>query len=85
MDSYPKRRIFINKGEEHYQVFSFKQERDGSIYCASPDFSEAKWISYEYTPSGPIIKMSSSHFPGHRVCLKLLFRERSGVSRWAHF
>jgi hypothetical protein len=29
--------------------------------------------------------VSSSHFPGHRVCLKLLFRERSGVSRWAHF
>ena len=29
--------------------------------------------------------MSSSHFPGHLVCLKLLFVERSGVSRWAHF
>ena len=31
------------------------------------------------------LRVSSSHFPGHPVCLKLLFVERSGVSRWAHF
>lgn len=60
MDSYPKRRIFINKGEERYQIFSFKQENDGSIYCASPDFSNAKWISYENTPSGSFIRTTEA-------------------------
>lgn len=50
---YQKRRIFINKNGKHFQIFTFSQKKDGSIYCSSPDFSDAKWISYKITKNGP--------------------------------
>jgi hypothetical protein len=60
MDAHPKRRIFINRGENQYQLFSFRQKDDGSIYCASPDFADAKWISYEMAPEGPRLKSTAA-------------------------
>lgn len=54
MDSHAKRRIFINKGDERFQIFSFEQRNDGSIYAASPTFADAKWISFQHSPEGPI-------------------------------
>lgn len=55
MDLYAKRRIFINKGDERFQIFSFEQSNDGSIYAASPTFADAKWISFQHSPEGPIL------------------------------
>lgn len=55
MDLHAKRRIFINKGDERFQIFSFRQEKDGSIYASSPTFADAKWISFQHSPQGPIL------------------------------
>lgn len=38
------RRVFINKGQDYYQIFSFTQHRDGSIYCTMPEFPEIQWM-----------------------------------------
>jgi hypothetical protein len=38
------RRVFINKGEDYYQLFSFTQDKDGSIYCSMPEFPEIQWM-----------------------------------------
>lgn len=38
------RRVFINNGDKFYQIYSFSQSVDGSIYCSSPDFATAKWF-----------------------------------------
>jgi hypothetical protein len=48
-----KRRIFIRAKDRVFQIFSFAQAPDGSIYCSSPDFSDAKWLSVEITENGP--------------------------------
>ena len=40
-----KRRIFINKGDENFQLFSFSQHDDGSIYASMPEFGNVKWMS----------------------------------------
>lgn len=40
-----KRRLFITAGADHYQLFSFHQNRsDGSIYVSSPAFDSVKWL-----------------------------------------
>lgn len=48
-----RRRIFIKSQDRLVQVFTFDQQKDGSIYCASPDFDDAKWITCRITESGP--------------------------------
>jgi hypothetical protein len=48
-----KRRIFIRAKDRICQVFSFTQTPDGSIYCSSPDFDDAKWLSVQITDNGP--------------------------------
>lgn len=50
-----KRRIFIRAKDRLCQIFSFTQTPDGSIYCSSPDFSDAIWISVQNTEHGPQI------------------------------
>lgn len=40
-----KRRVFINKGKDYYQLFSFSQHDDGSIYSSMPEFANIKWMS----------------------------------------
>jgi len=42
-----KRRIFIRSKDRVCQLFSFEQTLDGSIYCASPDFPDAHWVTIE--------------------------------------
>ena len=41
------RRVFINKGQDYYQIFSFTQHKDGSIYCGLPEFPEIVWMSIQ--------------------------------------
>lgn len=41
MPLFSSRRVFINK---QYHIFTFIQEKDGSIYCHWPDFKQTKWI-----------------------------------------
>ncbi len=60
MDASPKRRIFLKKGEERHQVFSFTQHADGSIYCGSPTFADAKWIAFAMTQQGPAVGVAES-------------------------
>jgi hypothetical protein len=43
------RRIFIRTRDKVRQIFSFAQNSDGSIYCSSPDFADAKWLSVQIT------------------------------------
>jgi hypothetical protein len=45
-------RIFIRSHDRVCQLFRFSQHKDGSIYCSSPDFGDAVWLSIESTPSG---------------------------------
>lgn len=40
-----KRRIFINNEENYFQLFSFNQHEDGSIYSSMPEFGNIKWMS----------------------------------------
>lgn len=40
-----RRRIFINKKEEYFQIFSFSQDDDGSMYVSMPEFPNVKWMS----------------------------------------
>jgi hypothetical protein len=47
-----KRRIFIKAKDRVCQLFSFIQTDDGSIYCSSPDFADAEWLSVEFTEEG---------------------------------
>lgn len=48
-----KRRVFIRSKGKVFKIFSFAQERDGSIYSFSPDFADAKWLSIQNTEEGP--------------------------------
>jgi hypothetical protein len=48
-----ERRIFIRAKDRICQIFSFTQRPDGSIYCSSPDFANAKWLSLQETDNGP--------------------------------
>jgi hypothetical protein len=45
------RRIFIKTKDKVRQIFSFAQNSDGSIYCSSPEFSDAKWLTLQITNS----------------------------------
>ncbi len=60
MKQYGQRRIFITEGKEHYQIFTFSQEKDGSIYCNWPDFSKTRWVTVEFTSNGPVTKIIDS-------------------------
>lgn len=53
--SASERRIFIRAKDRICQVFSFNQRPDGSIYCWSPDFGDAKWLSLQVAENGPQI------------------------------
>jgi hypothetical protein len=55
-----KRRIFLRSKDRVCQIFTFTQSSDGSIYCASPDFSDAKWISVDESESDPRIITTES-------------------------
>ncbi len=55
-----KRRIFLRSRDRLCQIFTFTQSSDGSIYCASPDFSDAKWISVGGSGSDPRIITTES-------------------------
>ena len=42
---FNKRRIFFTDGVEHYQIFTFEQNKnDQSIYVSTPTFSKSKWL-----------------------------------------
>jgi len=60
MDAHPKRRIFVNKGDDRYQLFSFSQHDDGTIYCGAADFVDAKWIGFDITAQGPKLATTES-------------------------
>src|SRR5258706_15729937 len=45
MKQSSKRRIFIKSENNFYQLFSFDQHNDGSIYCNMPEFPEIQWMS----------------------------------------
>ncbi len=64
MKKYPKRRVFINDKHQHYQIFSFSQEKDGSIYCWWPDFENTKWYWGKPGPEGFTIEQAETPGPG---------------------
>lgn len=47
------RRIFIRAKNKVCKIFTFNQRPDGSIYCFSPHFDNAKWLIIEITDEGP--------------------------------
>jgi hypothetical protein len=40
-----KRRFLISDGFRDIHLFTFRQERDGSIYTFAPNFGEVKWLN----------------------------------------
>lgn len=52
-----KRRMFINKDETIYQVLSFSQHKDGSIYCSMPEFINTRWLSFRLSKDGKTPEM----------------------------
>lgn len=38
------RRLFFSAGDENFQLLSFTQRPDGSIYIGSPDLASSKWM-----------------------------------------
>jgi len=38
------RRLFFTAGAEHFQILSFTQKPDGSIYISAPDLAASKWL-----------------------------------------
>jgi hypothetical protein len=40
----PKRRVFLREGDRSFQILSFAQETDGSIYVMCPNFAKSKWL-----------------------------------------
>jgi hypothetical protein len=53
-------RVFINSDDTYYQIYSFTQSDDGSIYCGSQDFSSAKWIGIDTNRSNIDIKLADN-------------------------
>jgi hypothetical protein len=53
------RRIFIRSKDRLSQLFSFAQKPDGSIYCASPDFEGATWVTVDVNARGGTILQTS--------------------------
>lgn len=46
-------RFFLTEGAEHWQLFSFSQNKnDASIYVASPNFADIKWLTFVQAPDG---------------------------------
>ncbi len=43
-----KRRVFLKKNDKDYQIFSFTQENDGSIYVNWPEFSSTIWLNQDF-------------------------------------
>ena len=44
-------RLFITAGAEHWQLFSFAQNKnDSSIYVGAPSFNEIKWLALDEAP-----------------------------------
>lgn len=43
-NKFDNRRIFISDGNNHFQLFSFNQHKDGSIYCNWPNFIDTSWL-----------------------------------------
>jgi len=42
---FSKRRVFVSeKDNKYFQIFSFAQKKDGSIYCSWPSFEETEWL-----------------------------------------
>jgi hypothetical protein len=41
---FDSRRIFISENDKHFQIASFKQHKDGSMYCSWPDFMNTEWL-----------------------------------------
>lgn len=64
MNQPSQRRIFIKKDNKYFQLFSFSQGKDGSIYCSSPDFQETKWVTYIIKRDGPKLVIADSPGPG---------------------
>jgi hypothetical protein len=51
-----KRRIFLqDESGNGYQLFSFEQVKDGSVYCSWPEFQNTKWMSIENTSPPKLI------------------------------
>lgn len=47
-------RFFITAGTEHWQLFTFEQNKtDGSIYVSLPDFTETKWLTFHIVDGYP--------------------------------
>lgn len=59
-----ERRIFLESDGQFFQLFSFSQHKDGSIYCASPDFNDAKWIGVSANGQTGRVEMVESVGPG---------------------
>jgi hypothetical protein len=57
------RRIFIDKDSTFYQILSFTQHADGSIYCSIPEFKSAKWMSFGKSASNDMPVMITADSP----------------------
>lgn len=56
MSTINNRRIFIRSDDDNcYNLFSFDQRPDGSIYCSWPEFSNTKWMSVEKSDQPKLI------------------------------
>lgn len=51
MNSFSSRRVFINK---KFHLFTFTQEKDGSIYCSWPNFTSTKWVICKDSAEGTV-------------------------------
>jgi hypothetical protein len=54
------RRFFITAGGPHFQIFTFTQARDGSVYVTWPSFSETKWMSFRVENGVPAMSIVDS-------------------------
>ncbi len=70
MNKPNSRRLFYTHNQkEYFQIFSFIQEKDGSIYCSCPDFSKSKWVSFVNTDNGIATKIVDTPISSKKLSL----------------
>ena len=64
MKKFSKRRVFINDKEKQFQIFSFFQDKDGSIYCWWPEFENTNWNWSRRNETEMVIMQADTPGPG---------------------
>lgn len=65
-----RRRLFYSFNKrDFFQIFTFAQEKDGSIYCQWPSFRDTKWVGFDTIDNLPNIKITDTPMTSEKLSL----------------